>query len=83
MREVVVWCERHPREREGEEVTITYGGNTVRIDLCEECRKPLVELMEIGEPVVTSAGGESQKFDKTLSRRIRNAPGGPPILGVL
>lgn len=78
MREVVVnvRCERHP-DRVAEEVTITVGGQTAKVDLCDECREPLVELVALGRPAVEDESGvRVPRFDRTLSGRIRNAQPG-------
>jgi hypothetical protein len=70
---MIVRCERH-RDLLAEEVKLTVAGQTVSVDLCEDCRRPLLELMMLGRPASTSGPMPVPKRDKQMVDRIRDVP---------
>lgn len=83
----MIRCEFHP-DRSAIEVSITIDGTAVGMDLCEECRAPLEDLvrraeeLEVARPkppasptrAVAKPGGH--RSIEAMSGRIRNIPPG-------
>lgn len=77
-REVVTKCDKCGQP--GEDVKtyiIRQDGETWEVDLDDDHAKPLRTLIALGRPVQTGLRAAGESGNRTLDRRIRNAPQGP------
>ena len=75
-------CERH-EGLPAEEVQIRVAGHDVTVDLCDECRKPLMELVALGRPtaqVPVRPANPQPRRQRTMEDRVRGLPPIPDII---